>query len=447
MRLVLSAVTPAQLTTSYGLNAVSFGNGTIRGTGQGETIAIIGASHDPKIWSDLLAFDALNGLPDPYLTPNLPSNSPSGNARPAFSMVNFAGNSSNAGWNCEEALDVEMAHAAAPGANIVLVEARTGNLPDLIGAISAIKTLPSVSVISMSWGGPEFFGQQTLDWLFTTPAGHTGITYVASSGDTGAGAQWPASSPNVIGVGGTSLNVNFDGTRGLESAWAGSGGAISQVVARPGYQAGVISGANRATPDVAADSDYNTGFVIVSQGNQMLVGGTSMAAPAWAGLIAIADQGLAIATGTTMDGPTQALPGLYAAPAAAFYDVTSGSRASTGYDTSTGLGSPNAPTLVASLIGSSTPGSVNGNTSGGPIKNPVKTPTTTGGGTTVHSAFVVAPIPTAPAPAPSQPSTVRVAYLPVPLMIGGRSLSATKPVAQGSSPEAIDVALDSWMLG
>ena len=115
----------------------------------------------------------------------------------------------NADWGLEISLDVEWAHAIAPGANILLVEANSANGSDLLAGENFARNQPGVSVVSMSWAGSEFAGESTYDSYFTTPAGHTGVTFVAASGDTGsAGApDWPSVSPNVVAVGGTQLSL------------------------------------------------------------------------------------------------------------------------------------------------------------------------------------------------------------------------------------------------
>jgi subtilase family serine protease len=371
VRCVLSAVTPAQLDTAYGLNAITFSNGTIKGTGEGQTIAIIDAYNDPTIYSDLTAFDAKYGLSNPTLSALPAANSASSTAASTFTVVDQSA-PTNSSWDTEEALDVEMAHAAAPGANIVLVEAPSATTTALIGAVEAAKTIPSVSVISMSWGSSEFYDETEYDSVFTTPAGHTGITFVAAAGDSGPGAEWPAASPNVVGVGGTSLVLSSTGTILSQTQWSSSGGGTSQVESKPTYQDSTVSGSYRSTPDVSLDADPNTGVVIVSQGQQEQVGGTSLSAPVFGGLIAIADQGLATVGKTSLDGATQTLPDLYTAKAGSFTAVastTTTTRSRFGVQTKsapTGLGSPNATTLVSSLTGLTT----------------TTTTTTTGTGTT-----------------------------------------------------------------
>src|SRR5207249_4723250 len=151
-----------------------------------------------------------------------------------------------------------------------------------------------------------------------------------------------------------------------ESAWFGSGGGISQVERQPAYQRAVVTQSSifRTTPDVAYDADPNTGFPVYDSYNNGTAtpwsqfGGTSDAAPQWAALIAIADQGRIQAGLAPLDGPSQTLPMLYALPAADFRDITSGNStgspsepATTGYDLVTGHGSPIANLVVAGLVG------------------------------------------------------------------------------------------------
>ena len=189
----VAGYTPSQIRAAYGFTGIS-------GNGSGQTIAIIDAYNDPNIASDLRVFDAEFGLANPNLT-----------------VVNQKGGSTrsvatNAGWDAEISLDVEWAHAIAPGANILLVEASTDSFGNLMAAVNYARNVSSVSVVSMSWGGSEFSGQGAYDSYFTTPSGHQGITFVASAGDSGASAaEWPSSSPNVLSVGGTTLGVSKAG--------------------------------------------------------------------------------------------------------------------------------------------------------------------------------------------------------------------------------------------
>jgi hypothetical protein len=359
----LFGLAPGDLRTAYGVNNITFGG--ITGDGTGQTIAIVDAydspafvdSTDPRFrTSDLAQFDRQFHLPDP----------------PGFRKVAQDGGSQLPGtdpagpgvnnWEMEEALDVEWAHAIAPEAGIVLVEANSPTDADLINvAVRTAANLSGVSVVSMSWGQKEDASQTNLDGIFTTPAGHQGVTFLASTGDSGAPGEYPAYSPNVVAVGGTSLTVNpIDGTYLLEFGWSGSGGGTSQFETEPPFQNGVQTTGFRTTPDVACDADPFSGVAVYDSYNNGSgspwgeVGGTSLACPCWAGLVAIADQGIVAGGGATLDGPSQTLPALYALPAGDFHDVTFGGNggfsAGPGYDEVTGRGSPVANRLVQDLV-------------------------------------------------------------------------------------------------
>jgi hypothetical protein len=331
--------TPAQIAQAYGFNQVSFDNGAIKGNGAGQTIAIVDASYDPNIASDLQKFDAQFGLAAP----------------PSFSQFVEQGATTNSGWALETALDVEWAHAMAPGANIDLIEANNNSLGSLLSAVNYARNLANVSVVSMSWGGSEFASETQYDSLFTTPAGHVGITFVASSGDAGAGTTWPSVSPNVLAVGGTSLSTSASGSYIGETAWSGSGGGVSAFETAPSYQTSVQTTGQRTTPDVAYNADPGSGFAVfdsvpyAGQNGWFEVGGTSAGAPQWAALIAIADQGRAIHGQGTL---SNAQSTLYTLPASDFHDITSGSNgyaATAGYDPVTGRGSPVVNSIVQAL--------------------------------------------------------------------------------------------------
>ncbi len=347
--------TPAQIKQAYGFNQITF-NG-VTGDGTGTTIAIVDAFDDPNITNDLHQFDLAYGLPDP----------------PSFIKLNETGGTTNlpkanSGWITEIALDVEWTHAIAPGAKIVLVEAKSANDSDLMTAVNTARNYSGVDVVSMSWGGSEDSSETADDGTFTTPTGHSGVTFVASSGDDGAPDSYPAASPNVLSVGGTTLNLSAAGNILSETAWSGSGGGISTVEAQPAYQKGVVTQSStfRTDPDVSYDADPNTGFGVYDSYNNGTKrpwgqwGGTSDAAPQWAALIAIADQGRILAGKGTLDGPTQTLPMLYSLSSSDFHDITSGSStgspsysAGPGYDLVTGRGTPVANRVVSDLVGSS----------------------------------------------------------------------------------------------
>ncbi len=351
-----SGLSPATIRSAYGITAISF-NGIV-GDGTGQTIAIVDAGDDPNLASDLGAFDAQFGLPAP----------------PSFTKLNEYGNSSplpsNQGWGVEESLDVEWAHAIAPGASIVLVEANSSSLSDLVStAVPTAAKLPGVSVVSMSFGTEgELDGENFYDSAFQTPAGHNGVTFVASTGDSGAAySGYPAFSPDVVAAGGTTLKTS-SGSYVSESGWSDGGGGTSLYEAKPSYQSG-LPYSGRSIPDVSFDADPNSGVAVYDSYDSpsspwIQVGGTSLAAPCWAALVAIADQGRAINNLGTLDGQSQTLPdlyGLYNSPAtykADFHDVTNGNNgnpAGVGYDLATGIGSPIANQLAPALGLGSTP--------------------------------------------------------------------------------------------
>jgi len=384
--------TPAQIRQAYGFSNITFSNGTVPGDGAGQTIAIVDAYNDPNITSDLKTFDTQFGIAAPA----------------SFSIVSQTGNSTklpstDSGWAGEISLDVEWAHAIAPGAKILLVEANSDSLDDLMTAVNYARHASGVSTVSMSWGGSEFFswsqgefsGQTAYDPYFTTPTGHQGVTFVAAAGDSGSfsGIEWPASSPNVLSVGGTSLTLDSSGNYASETSWSSTTGGYSAIEVEPSYQANVQNTGARSTPDVAFDGDPNTGFAVYDslpdQGYSgwQEVGGTSAGAPAWAGLVAIADQGRAILGQGTLDGASQTLPLLYSIYTTAtatdyandFNDVVdptptrhgrfggggSINPATTGYDTATGLGSPHAANIVGLLGGQSSSSSGSGSSGSG----------------------------------------------------------------------------------
>jgi hypothetical protein len=187
------------------------------------------------------------------------------------------------------------------------------------------------------------------------------VTFITASGDSGGrfGAQWPASSPNVVAVGGTTLQVDPAGNVISETAWSYSGGGRSSIVPEPAYQLRVQSSGRRTTPDVALDGDPNTGVSVyvvgpsADAGYWITLGGTSLSTQLFAGIVAVADQGRELIGAGTLDGPTQTLPELYSIPSSDYRDVISGSnghRATRGYDLVTGFGAPIGPAIVPDLV-------------------------------------------------------------------------------------------------
>jgi len=246
---------------------------------------------------------------------------------------------SDAGWNLETSLDVEWAHAIAPDATILLVEAATPSGANLIKAVDYAVARSDVVAVSMSWGGTEFEEEKSLDAHFTSPSG---TAFFASSGDNGVGASWPAASPLVTAVGGTSLVFKKDGSYDREAAWSGSGGGVSAYEAEPPYQKSyAIPKANsmRAIPDVAYDADPHSGFSVYAKGRWYVLGGTSAGAPQWAAIHALGRSAL---------NEKMYADKTSAGHAAFFRDIVSGSNggcpyycdAHKRYDYVTGLGTP-----------------------------------------------------------------------------------------------------------
>jgi subtilase family serine protease len=344
--------------------------------GKGETIAVIDAYGDPTIQQDLASFDKEFGLPAASLTVI-----PVGNYEPA--------NGITFGWDAETALDVEAAHAAAPYAHINLVVAENASNA-LFAAVKTVVDQRLGDVVSMSWGlGENSFGESGfsaagylnyayLDYYFQKGAAE-GVTFFASSGDYGAfdgttmvTADFPATSPFVTGVGGTTLFLTGSGGHGPanssaayqgEAAWSvspqyigpqgvSSGGGYSAIFAQPYYQKGAIASGARSVPDVAADANPYTGFEIVLEGGTFAIGGTSLGAPFWAGMAADLDQYV----GRDLGLLNPSLYSIYSDKAeydGAFHQVTSGFngeyQAGPGYNLVTGLGSPDLPNLAADI--------------------------------------------------------------------------------------------------
>jgi subtilase family serine protease len=363
-----SGYSPAQVAAAYGFNNVSFGS--VKGDGSGETIAIVDAFDDPNILSDLATFDQQFGLAAP----------------PSIKVINQTGGTSlptaDSGWATEIALDVEWAHAIAPGANILLVEANSAYTTDLDAALDYARNASGVVVVSCSWGGSEYSTESSEDVHFTTPAGHSGVTFTVAAGDSGTGAQYPSSSPNVLSVGGTSLHL-LNGAWSSESVWSGGGGGASQYESVPSYQNG-LGLTKRGSPDISYDADPNTGFAVYDSYGSTgwgQVGGTSAGAPQWAALIAVADQGRALAG---LGSLSNAQAAIYSLSAADFHDITSGSdgiTAQAGYDLASGRGSPVANLVISDLVsyGASSGGTGSSGTGGsGTGTTTLSAPTLTG---------------------------------------------------------------------
>lgn len=323
-----SGYNPSQIRTAYGLDKIT-------NTGKGQKIAIVDAYGNKDMFGDYIAFSNYYNLP-----------------QTSFTIKDMGVTTSDSGWALETALDVEWAHALAPDASLLLVEAKSSGIDDLVDAIDyAVNN--GATAVSMSWGCPEYSVLENYASHFV----HSGTLFLASSGDNGAGSQWPSDSSNVISVGGTTLNLDSNGNRTSETAWGGSGGGVSSIESEPTWQQTFgITASKRSAPDISLDADPNTGvsvYCTVAQSGGLSgwfkVGGTSLSAPACAGIISSLNQNSTVIKNTAsfynLAGTTS-----YKNTYSAFYDITSGSNgnsAVTGYDTATGLGSLEADKILA----------------------------------------------------------------------------------------------------
>lgn len=313
-----TGLSPATMAAAYGFPADG---------GAGTTIAIVDAYNDPTVQSDLNAFDSQYGL----------------SCNSCFSeAVESGGITTDPGWALEISLDVEWAHAMAPAAHILLVEALDSTYTNLLAAEDYASA--NAQYVSNSWIGGEFAGENTYDTHFSY---HPNISYFFASGDNGSGVGYPSASPDVISVGGTTLHFNTSGNVTSETAWSGSGGGCSAYEPATTSQSSfsqygqVNCGGARATPDVAFDADPNSGASVYDStpdngySGWWTVGGTSLATPMWAARAA--DSGSPVSAATVYGN---GIP---------FRDITSGSNgypALVGYDLATGRGSWAAPVAV-----------------------------------------------------------------------------------------------------
>jgi subtilase family serine protease len=341
-----SGYTPAQMRAAYQYNRIP-------DQGTNAIIGIVDACSDTTIENDLGVFSTQFHLPQcttqngclTIITQANPCNGHQGN------------------WALEQSLDVEWAHAMAPGAKIVLVQSTdTGDtlFQAVLQAVGA-----GASVVSMSWGGSEFSGEQDYDTMYFS---NPGVTYFAATGDGGCGTIYPSTSPNVVAVGGTTLSLLTStppstplGTNyGNESAWSGSGGGISSQEAEPPYQEGVQNTGFRTVPDVASDANPSTGVPVYDSYDGydwVKVGGTSVATPLWGAFMTVENSYRISQHGGVINDALPDLYQIYGSPSypADFHDITTGSSggicvAGVGYDYVTGIGSPIAYMLANSLL-------------------------------------------------------------------------------------------------
>lgn len=387
--------TPNQIRKAYGIDLITLGGpmsddpyqlaplrdkdgqsyipaSPVVGDGTGQTIAIVAPYDNPNLvntgspnfsTSDLARFDAAFALPDPPSfikinqngdPNNLPPTDPGG---PGPSSAAF-----------QEAMQIEWVHAVAPKASIVLVEC------DIVGSgqsyletmqtgVKTAASFPGVSVVVLGWTlDSELANETDYEHVYTTPAGHQGVTFVGAVGNTGpATVAMPSALANVLAVGSTTLTLNPDNSYASESAWSGSAGGISQYELQPPYQGSVrkLDSGYRSVPDVSIVGNPATGVAVYDSydfgGNTpwITAGGTALSSALWSGLVAIANQGRALDGHDSLDGPSQTLPAVYTLNMAGDFNqsMVGQFNSSWNYDLTFGLGSPMARRLVSELAG------------------------------------------------------------------------------------------------
>jgi subtilase family serine protease len=386
-------LTPAQIRAAYGLPPIAdlAGPGPLKNiTGKGQTIVIVDSFGSPTITADLARFDSYFRLPAP---PSFRVIQPVGKV-PAY----HAGNSNRVGWAAETTLDVEWAHVMAPGARIVLVETPTSEnegttgFPQIVAAEKYVLRHKLGQVISQSFAATEQTFPARSDYAalrdlrsayLLAAADH--VTVLAASGDQGAtgdkynmvdeytspAVSWPGTDPLVTAIGGTQLKLRPDGTRvSPDVAWNDSGGGRSIIFPRPSFQDSVqsITGSRRGVPDISMDASCRSSVAVYSSfsgadgGRWSTSCGTSLAAPLFAGIVALADQYAGHPVGLI----NPAIYQIEAKHEQGIVDVTKGNNTQTfmqggrrhtvrgfsagpGYDLVTGAGTINAAYFVPEL--------------------------------------------------------------------------------------------------
>ena len=349
--------TPSDLIHAYGYDQIHSSGGS----GSNATIAIVVAFGSPTLQSDLDYFCTYLGIAP--ITANIVY--PAG--KPQFD---------DSGWAGEALMDVEWAHALAPDAKLTVVVSKDDSDANLNTCIRYASS--NANVVSMSWGGMESAIDPSNHYLFT----NTAVSFVAASGDSGKEVDWPPSDPNVLAVGGTSLLLSSSNTIVSETAWGLSSGGISRFQPFPSYQAGWSSvNSGRILPDVSLLADPYTGVYVYNtdpithQAGWSINGGTSLACPMWAALLACR-----ASLGTTPNGFVHPLlygaaaiygrSNLYEINPAIFRDITrrqprypndsyQAFSPAGGYDRVTGIGSPVAPVVAALSPSSTSPVTIN----------------------------------------------------------------------------------------
>ena len=371
----VSCQTPQSMRIAYGL-APLIAKGF---TGKGQTIVDIVSFGSPTLQQDMDTYDQQFNLPPITVQQISPLNEPISDPR-----------NDRASWASETTLDVEIMHALAPDANIVVLTSPVAETEGTIGLPEFRQLLQYTidhklgNIVSQSWGASEMTlkdaaGQaeiQNWDALYKQATTQDGLTIFSSSGDNGATdyadinetqfsstptTSFPADDPWITSVGGTSLNRS--GTAFSEIAWNQSGGGFSSFFSTPTYQQGLpvsiqnLQQKRRGVPDVSADADPYTGLAMYQNGMWSTAGGTSASAPLWSALMAIANQMAGHPLGFINTGLYKLASSAHYAQD--FHDITVGNNSSqgvTGYDAGpgwdaiTGWGSPNAVNLLPDLI-------------------------------------------------------------------------------------------------
>lgn len=335
----VSGLTPAKARKAYNLTSTI--NAGYDGTGS--TVGLVEFSAFSQ--SDIDTYDSKFSL-----SPSTPT------------VVKVAGGTTDTSGQDEVDLDIEVVQALAPGAKIKVYEAPNSDAGET--ALYAKMVSDNVPVISISWGineaGETASNRTALNTDFKEAAAQGQSVYAASgddgsddAGNGGTSVDFPASDPYVTGTGGTKLTTTSTGTYSKETGWTGSGGGVSTIFAKPGFQSSVTTGTKRSVPDVAADADPASGWAVFSGGSWGVIGGTSGAAPNWAAFTAVYNSEVSVpfgyANSTIYDLASSS------SYSTAFHDVTSGSNgafsAGTGYDKVTGWGSYNGAKFIAAELG------------------------------------------------------------------------------------------------
>ncbi|MGH3373908.1 MAG: S53 family peptidase [Actinoallomurus sp.] len=323
--------TAAELRASVGL----------KGTGKGQTVAIVDAFDNPYATQDLDAYSTQMGLP------GVCKGKKTKNCFTFKQVAPYGVGGLDPGWALESSLDIEMVHAMAPQATIVLVEAADNSVDAMFQAVDYAASLHPAT-ISNSWS----FGYE--DQAESTYDRHCRLAHgvcLFSSGDSGNPGGYPAYNPDVLAVGGTTLGLDRAGTVLSETAWASSGGGVSLYEPRPAYQPETLNpNTGRGMPDISFDADPATGVAVYSTANTgwVKVGGTSVSAPAWAGILAAADELRAASGKPALTAAGDEAQNAIYHLTTGLADITEGSNggcgavctAGPGYDFITGLGSP-----------------------------------------------------------------------------------------------------------